>query len=72
MVIERARLALEGIPEETRRGLPDGNSAYMRPLPGAARMYPETDVPSVVVTRDMLDSIELPELLPERKARYME
>ncbi len=72
MVIERARLALEGIPEETRRGLPDGNSAYMRPLPGAARMYPETDVSSVVVTMDMLDSIELPELLPERKARYME
>jgi len=71
MVVERARLALEGIPEETRRGLPDGNSAYMRPLPGAARMYPETDVPSVVVPRDMLDSIELPELLPERKARYM-
>jgi glutamyl-tRNA(Gln) amidotransferase subunit E len=72
MVVERARLALEGIPEETRRGLPDGNSAYMRPLPGAARMYPETDVSPVVVTRDMLDSIELPELLPERKARYME
>ena len=72
MVIERARIALEAIPEETRRGLPDGNSAYMRPLPGAARMYPETDVPSVIITRDMLDSIELPELLPERKARYME
>jgi glutamyl-tRNA(Gln) amidotransferase subunit E len=72
LVLERARIALESIPEETRRGLPDGNSAYMRPLPGAARMYPETDVPSVVVTRDMLDSIELPELLPDRKARYME
>ncbi len=72
LVVERARLALENIPEETRRGLPDGNSAYMRPLPGAARMYPETDVPSVVITSDMLDSIELPELLPERKARYME
>jgi len=71
MVIERARIALEAIPEETRRGLPDGNSAYMRPLPGAARMYPETDVSPVVVTRDMLDSIELPELMPERKARYM-
>jgi len=72
MVVGRARIALEAVPEETRRGLPDGNSAYMRPLPGAARMYPETDVPSVVITRDMLDSIELPELLPERKARYME
>jgi len=72
MVVERARITLEAVPEETRRGLPDGNSAYMRPLPGAARMYPETDVPSVVITRDMLDSIELPELLPERKARYVE
>ena len=72
MAIERARIALDSVPEETRRGLPDGNSAYMRPLPGAARMYPETDVPPVVVTKDMLDAVELPELLPQRKARYME
>ncbi|MCK4937464.1 MAG: Glu-tRNA(Gln) amidotransferase subunit GatE [Methanosarcinales archaeon] len=72
MVIERARMALDSVPEETRRALPDGNSAYMRPLPGAARMYPETDVPPVVVTKDMLDNIKLPELLPQRKARYME
>jgi glutamyl-tRNA(Gln) amidotransferase subunit E len=71
MVIERARLALEAVPEETRRALPDGNSAYMRPLPGAARMYPETDVPPVVVTQEMLDSVKLPELLPQRKARYI-
>ncbi|MDP2767578.1 MAG: Glu-tRNA(Gln) amidotransferase subunit GatE, partial [Candidatus Methanoperedens sp.] len=48
-VIIRAREALECVPEETRRALPDGNSAYMRPLPGAARMYPETDVPPVVI-----------------------
>lgn len=72
MVIERASMALVSVPEETRRALPDGNSAYMRPLPGAARMYPETDVPAVVVTQEMLDSVELPELLPQRKARYME
>jgi len=71
MVIERARMALEAIPEETRRALPDGNSAYMRPLPGAARMYPETDVPPVVLTREMLDAVQLPELLPQRKIRYL-
>ena len=35
-VIIRAKEALEFIPEETRRALPDGNSAYMRPLPGAS------------------------------------
>ncbi len=70
-VIIRAREALECIPEETRRALPDGNSAYMRPLPGAARMYPETDVPPVEITGERLRNIKLPELIEERKARYM-
>ncbi|MGI6494067.1 MAG: hypothetical protein ACOX10_04470 [Candidatus Methanomethylophilaceae archaeon] len=45
---ERANEALiGGIPEETRDPLPDGTSKYSRPLPGAARMYPETDVPPI-------------------------
>lgn len=70
-VIKRAKEALEFIPEETRRALPDGNSAYMRPLPGAARMYPETDVPPVLISEERIRSIELPELIGERKARYM-
>jgi len=70
-VITRAREALECIPEETRRALPDGNSAYMRPLPGAARMYPETDVPPVAITEERIKSIKLPELIEERIARYM-
>jgi glutamyl-tRNA(Gln) amidotransferase subunit E len=43
-VIERAKEATEGVPEETRRALDNGCSEYLRPLPGAARMYPETDV----------------------------
>ncbi len=70
-VIIRAKEALELIPEETRRALPDGNSAYMRPLPGAARMYPETDVPPVVITEERIREIKLPELIGERKARYL-
>lgn len=69
-VITRAREALIGVPEETRRALPDGNSAYMRPLPGAARMYPETDVTPVVITEERIEKIKLPELIEERKARY--
>ncbi|MFZ2410491.1 MAG: Glu-tRNA(Gln) amidotransferase subunit GatE, partial [Candidatus Methanoperedens sp.] len=69
-VIIRAREALACIPEETRRALPDGNSAYMRPLPGAARMYPETDVPPVVITEERIGNIKLPELIGERIARY--
>jgi glutamyl-tRNA(Gln) amidotransferase subunit E len=70
-VIIRAKEALEFIPEETRRALPDGNSAYMRPLPGAARMYPETDVPPVVITEERINGIKLPELIGERKTRYI-
>ncbi len=69
-VIIRAREALACIPEETRRALPDGNSAYMRPLPGAARMYPETDVPPVVITEERIWIIKLPELIEERMERY--
>jgi len=57
-VIIRAREALEIVPEETRRALPDGNSAYMRPLPGAARMYPETDVPPVEITTGRINGIK--------------
>jgi glutamyl-tRNA(Gln) amidotransferase subunit E len=70
-VIIRAKEALRIVPEETRRALPDGNSAYMRPLPGAARMYPETDVPPVAITEDRINNIKLPELIGERKERYM-
>ena len=71
-VLERAAEALVGVPEETRRALPEGTSEYMRPLPGSARMYPETDVPPVVVTSDYVDSLELPELFEERAARFSE
>jgi len=72
-VVERANMALKGVPEETRRALKDGNSAYMRPLPGAARMYPETDVLPVSISKERLKRIRsaLPELFPERKTRYI-
>ncbi|NLO30079.1 MAG: Glu-tRNA(Gln) amidotransferase subunit GatE [Methanosarcina mazei] len=69
-VIIRAKEAIEGIPEETRKALPDGNTAYMRPLPGAARMYPETDVPQIEISQEYFDSIEVPELLTERAKRF--
>lgn len=69
-VIKRARLAMEGVPEETRKMLPEGNTAYMRPLPGAARMYPETDVLPVLVGPSTWDSISMPELLTVRAHRF--
>lgn len=60
------------VPEETRKALPDGNSSYMRPLPSAARMYPETDVPPVRITQERLDSIKLSELIVDKIGRFME
>ncbi|GAA0533081.1 Glu-tRNA(Gln) amidotransferase subunit GatE [Halorubrum ejinorense] len=64
---ERAETAVEGIPEETRGANDDGTTRYLRPLPGAARMYPETDVPPV--EPDPSD-VEAPELLDEKAERY--
>ncbi|GAB6102649.1 Glu-tRNA(Gln) amidotransferase subunit GatE [Thermococcus atlanticus] len=72
-VLKRAREAIEGVPEETRRALPDGNTQYMRPLPGKARMYPETDIPPILITDEMKSEIlaNLPELPQERVERYV-
>jgi glutamyl-tRNA(Gln) amidotransferase subunit E len=66
-VAERAETALEGVPEETRDALEGGATRYLRPLPGAARMYPETDVPPVEPDPTEVDP---PELLTERVERY--
>lgn len=54
-VVDRARQAVIGVPEETRSANPDGTSKYTRPRPGAARMYPETDIPLVYVTPDLVE-----------------
>jgi glutamyl-tRNA(Gln) amidotransferase subunit E len=73
-VIARANQALLGVPEETRRALPDGNTEFMRPLPGAARMYVETDIPPIVVDEKKLDCIRkmLPELPEQKVKRYID
>jgi glutamyl-tRNA(Gln) amidotransferase subunit E len=70
-IVDRAKVALKGVPEETRAANPDGTTKYMRPRPGAARMYPETDVPPIQLTTKYLDELngrlpELPEQLMKR------
>ncbi|VVB54156.1 Glutamyl-tRNA(Gln) amidotransferase subunit E [uncultured archaeon] len=68
----RAKKALHGVPEETRRALEDGRTEFMRPLPGSARMYPETDEPPIAVTAEKIASLKsrLPELRQDKAARY--
>jgi glutamyl-tRNA(Gln) amidotransferase subunit E len=73
-VIERAKECMDGVPEETRAANEDGTSRYMRPRPGAARMYPETDVPPVVVTEERLSKLQanLPPMPEELTAELIE
>ncbi len=72
-VLNRAKQALTHIPSETRGAFPDGTTHYLRPRPGAARMYPETDVPPVPITMDHLKRLKetLPEPLEVRLSRLM-
>jgi glutamyl-tRNA(Gln) amidotransferase subunit E len=71
-VYARAMMAISDkpVPEETRKMLEGGSSAYMRPLPGAARMYPETDVLPVMIGKAQWDAVAVPELLTVRTERY--
>ncbi|BAB66303.1 Glu-tRNA(Gln) amidotransferase subunit GatE [Sulfurisphaera tokodaii] len=44
-ILDRILYAFDGVPKETRAALDDGTTKFMRPQPGSARMYPETDIP---------------------------
>lgn len=49
---------------EVRNVLKDGTSEFLRPLPGHARMYPETDLPLLKIHKAMIDEVKknLPKL----------
>jgi len=71
-VADRAKVALseKPVPEETRKMLEEGSTAYMRPLPGAERMYPETDVLPVRIDEARWNTVVIPELLTVTAERY--
>ena len=58
-VRERCIIALQGVPKETRAANEDGTTRYLRPQPGAARMYPETDIPPMRITPELLEEARL-------------
>jgi len=53
-IIKRIEDAKTGVPAETRAATSTGETIFLRPRPGAARMYPETDIPPLTVTKDEL------------------
>lgn len=67
VIEERCRLAFDGVPNETRKSLPDGTTLFERVLPGPDRMYPDTDSAPIPVTGEYLEKREaqLPVRLPD-------
>lgn len=71
-IIIRAKEATIGIPSETRQAMSDGTNGFERILPGADRMYPDTDLPPKRITKERLDKIKswLPEQFWKRIEWY--
>jgi Glu-tRNA(Gln) amidotransferase subunit E-like FAD-binding protein len=71
-ILIRAGEALVGVPAETRQSYRDGTTGFERILPGADRMYPDTDTPPLPVDDRVIERIRM--VLPERPwaraARY--
>lgn len=56
-IIGRLKASTAGVPAETRAATVDGRTVFSRPRPGAARMYPETDIPTIAVTDAKLKAL---------------
>lgn len=71
-IVLRAREATQGIPSDTRQALKDGTTGFERVLPGAERMYPDTDLPPMVIAEERLAAIRarLPMPFWDREAMY--
>jgi len=54
---ERCLMAFEHIPRETRKALPDGTTIFERVLPGADRMYPDTDSAPIPLPEEYIDRL---------------
>jgi len=65
---ERCRMAFEGVPNETRKSFENGTTIFERVLPGADRMYPDTDSAPIPLEDDYIDSLSknLPEDIIDR------
>lgn len=49
----------EPLEPHVRKAEPDGSTSFLRPMPGAARMYPETDVAPIKTDISEIEEIEL-------------
>ncbi len=73
-IMIRAKEATIGIPSETRQAFHDGTNGFERILPGADRMYPDTDLPPTRIPDDRIEKIrtDIPERFWKREKWYRE
>ncbi|MDL2227718.1 Glu-tRNA(Gln) amidotransferase subunit GatE [Odoribacter sp. OttesenSCG-928-L07] len=72
-ISERCKLAFFEVPKETRKYNLDGTTEFKRVLPGANRMYPDTDSPPIPLASEHLKNIQanLPSDVSERTAQMI-
>jgi len=65
---ERCQMAFEGVPKETRKSFQNGTTIFERVLPGADRMYPDTDSAPIPLENEYIDQLSknLPKDVIER------
>ncbi|MFH0865373.1 MAG: Glu-tRNA(Gln) amidotransferase subunit GatE [Bacteroidota bacterium] len=65
---ERCKMAFAGIPNETRKSFEDGTTIFERVLPGADRMYPDTDSKPIPLEDSYINKLrqDLPQEVIER------
>lgn len=68
----RALEATIGVPSDTRQPLKDGTNGFERVLPGADRMYPDTDLPPIAIAPARVQTARatMPEYVWETEARF--
>ncbi|MBM3291204.1 Glu-tRNA(Gln) amidotransferase subunit GatE [Candidatus Bathyarchaeota archaeon] len=73
-VILRSKEVFNGVLLETRSANPDGTTRFTRPRPGAARMYPETDVKPIIILPEKISQLKqnLPDMPEVKLLKYQE
>ena len=54
---------------EVRKVNADCSTSFLRPMPGASRLYPETDIPNIKIDKELLNRIKKTELIDEKIVR---
>ncbi|MCL2435729.1 MAG: Glu-tRNA(Gln) amidotransferase subunit GatE [Lentimicrobiaceae bacterium] len=70
---ERALMSFDGVPNETRKSFVDGTTIFERVLPGADRMYPDTDSAPIPILSSYIEELRknIPDEVVERYAQLV-